>query len=55
MVLGEANANVYLSSRNVKGADVVTNNELSTYGILNAQSLVLLENAVAEIETNLSK
>ena len=39
-VLGESNNNVYLSSRNLKGAEVVTNSHLSTYEIMNANSLV---------------
>ena len=54
-VLGESNNNVYLSSRNLKGADVVTNSELSTYKIMNANSLVLFEGSLEGIETNLSK
>lgn len=54
-VLGDTNKNVYLSSRNLKGSSVVTTSELSTYAILNAKSLVLLEGAVDGIEANLSK
>lgn len=54
-VLGESNKNVYLSSRNLKASNVVTTNELSTYVILNAGSLVLLEGSLAGIEDNLSK
>ena len=54
-VLGESNKNVYLSSRNLKASSVVTTSELSTYAILNAKSLVLLEGAVDGIEANLSK
>jgi large subunit ribosomal protein L4 len=54
-VLGDSNKNVYLSSRNLKTSSVVTNSELSTYAILNAKSLVLLEGAVDGIEANLSK
>ena len=54
-VLGAANNNVYLSSRNLKSSSVVTNSELSTYTILNNNSLVLLEGAVEGIEANLSK
>ncbi len=54
-VLGELNNNVYLSSRNLKGTEVVTNSELSTYKILNANSLVLLESSLEGIEQNLSK
>ena len=54
-VLGELNKNVYLSSRNLKASNVVTSSELSTYAILNANSLVLLEGSVEGIVENLSK
>ena len=54
-VLGDSNKNVYLSSRNLKASSVVTTSELSTYAILNAKSLVLLEGALDGIEANLSK
>ena len=54
-VLGDSNKNVYLSSRNLKATSVVTNLELSTYAILNANNLVLLESSLEGIEENLSK
>ena len=54
-VLGASNNNVYLSSRNLQGSEVVTNSELSTYKILNASQVVLLEGALEGIESNLSK
>jgi large subunit ribosomal protein L4 len=54
-VLGDSNKNVYLSSRNLKASNVVTNSELSTYDILNANNLVLLEGSLEGIEDNLSK
>jgi len=54
-VLGASNNNVYLSSRNLKGSEVVTSSELSTYKILNANQVVLLEGALEGIVTNLSK
>ncbi len=54
-VLGDANKNVYLSSRNLKVSSVVTTSEISTYAILNAKTLVLLEGAIDGIEVNLSK
>jgi len=54
-VLGASNNNVYLSSRNFKGSEVVTNSELSTYKILNANKIVLLEGSLEGIESNLSK
>ncbi len=55
IVLGEQNINVYLSSRNLKGAEVVTNSELSTYKIMNANSVILTEGALEGIEANLTK
>ena len=54
-VLGETNNNVYLSSRNLKGSEVVMNSESSTYKILNANKLILLESSLEGIVTNLSK
>ncbi|MNE13094.1 50S ribosomal protein L4 [compost metagenome] len=54
-VLGESNKNVYLSSRNLKTSSVVSSSELSTYAILNANNLVLLEGSLEGIEENLSK
>ena len=54
-VLGESNNNVYLSSRNLKSSKVITNSELNTYSVLNANSLILLEGSLEGIEENLSK
>jgi len=54
-VLGDANKNVYLSSRNLQASNVVTSSELSTYAILNANNVVLLEGSLEAIEENLSK
>jgi large subunit ribosomal protein L4 len=54
-VLGAPNQKVYLSGRNLKATEVLTNDELNTYKIMNAQHLVLAESALAAIEANLSK
>jgi large subunit ribosomal protein L4 len=54
-VLGASNNNVYLSSRNFEGSEVIINSELSTYKILNANKLILLESSLEGIELNLSK
>ncbi len=54
-VLGDSNNGVYLSSRNLKRSEVITNTELSTYKILNANNIVLLEGALEGIEANLNK
>jgi large subunit ribosomal protein L4 len=55
IVLGGSNNNVYLSSRNFKGSEVITSSELSTYKIMNANKLILIESALEGIELNLSK
>lgn len=54
-VLGDSNNNVYLSSRNLKRSKVVTSSEISTYNLLDNQTLVLLEGSIEGIEANLSK
>ena len=54
-VFGASNNNVYLSSRNLKGSEVITYSEISTYKLLNADQLVLVESALEGIELNLSK
>ncbi len=54
-VLGDSNNGVYLSSRNLERSEVVTNSELSTYKILNANNIVLLEGSLEGIELNLNK
>ncbi len=55
IVLGGSNNNVYLSSRNFKGSEVVNTSELSTYKIMNANKVILIESALEGIESNLSK
>ena len=45
-VLPEENNNIYLSSRNVQGVEVITASELSTYKIMRASTLILVESAV---------
>jgi large subunit ribosomal protein L4 len=45
-VLAEQNKNIYLSSRNLQGVEVVIANELSTYRIMKASTLILAESAV---------
>ena len=54
-IMGTSNQNVYLSSRNLPSTEVVTNDEINTYRIMNAQHLVLDESALTAIEANLSK
>jgi len=54
-VLADSNNNVYLSSRNLKRSKVVNASELNTYGILNANKVVITEGSLEGINSNLSK
>ncbi|MEQ9297959.1 MAG: 50S ribosomal protein L4 [Cyclobacteriaceae bacterium] len=49
-VVNEASKNVVLSSRNLQKSKVVTVDQVNTYDVLNAESLVLSESAVEKIE-----
>jgi large subunit ribosomal protein L4 len=55
LVLPEENKNVFLSSRNLPKAKVVTVNDVNTYQLLNADHLVICEGSVSKLETILSK
>ena len=54
-VFDTSNINVYLSSRNFKGTEVITTSEMNTYSILNAKQLVISESSLLSINENLSK
>lgn len=53
-VLPEENTNVYLSSRNLKNSKVVNVSEINTYGVLNANKVVITEGSIDGINSNLS-
>lgn len=55
LVLPEVNKNVYLSSRNLPKAKVITVDSVNTYELLNADNLVLCEGSVSMLETLLLK
>lgn len=55
LVLPSEDKNVFLSSRNLPKAKVVTVNDVNTYQVLNADQLVLCEGSVSKLETILSK
>jgi large subunit ribosomal protein L4 len=50
IVLSEANKNLYLSSRNLQNLEIVTASELSTYKIMRAKKIVLVESSVAKMD-----
>jgi large subunit ribosomal protein L4 len=53
LVLGEANKNIYLSSRNLQGSKTVTLSELTTYDIINAKALIFAESSIDALEKTL--
>ncbi len=54
-VLDSSNKNVYLSSRNLKNANIISTSRLNTYNVLNANKVVFSETCIEEIESNFSK
>jgi len=50
LVLSDSNKNVYLSSRNLQGAKVVTASQINTYDLMNASSIILAEGSIEKIE-----
>jgi len=55
LVLPAANNNVYLSSRNIQKAKVITADQLNTYDVLNAGKLLLTAGSVKKLEEALAK
>lgn len=55
LLMPEVNKNVVLSSRNVPKSKVMVVEDVNTYELLNADSLVLCEGSVSKLETLLSK
>ena len=53
IVLPEQNNNIYLSSRNLQGVEVITVSDLNTYTIMKASTLVLTESAVDVLQSTL--
>jgi large subunit ribosomal protein L4 len=55
LVLGAANNNEYLSSRNLKKTKVITADQLNTYDVLNAGKLLLTAGALKTLEEAFAK
>jgi len=50
LVLQEPNKNIYLSSRNLKGAKTVVASELTTYDIMDAKTIIFVEGSIGVLE-----
>ncbi len=55
MVLPENNNNIYLSSRNLERVKVVTSSELTTYDVMHATNLVLVDATVEQLNAQLGR
>lgn len=55
LVLPETNKNVVLSGRNVKNAKVTTADQINTYDVMNADSVIFIESSVSKVENLLNK
>jgi large subunit ribosomal protein L4 len=55
LVLPVSDKNVVLSGRNVQNAKIITADQINTYDVLNADTLVILESSVEKIENTLLK
>ena len=54
LVLADVNDNVFLSGRNLQKANVVTATQITTYDVLNADKVLIIESAVSKIESLLN-
>lgn len=50
LIVDETNTNVYFSGRNLPKAKVISVNEMSTYDLLNADTLLLTESSLKKLE-----
>lgn len=50
-VLGDSNKNVYLSSRNLRGTNVVNATDINTYDVVNAEKVIIVKDSIEKIET----
>lgn len=53
-LLSEKNRNVYLASRNIKKAKVITVDEMSTYDLIHAERVILCESALDILKQRLN-
>lgn len=54
MVLPNHDQNIYLSAKNIPNAEVLIATDLNTYQILNANSLILVEDSISKIKETLN-
>ena len=55
LVLPEKNKNIVLAGRNIKNAKVTTADQINTYDVMNADSVLFIESSISKVETLLNK
>ena len=55
LILPEVNKNVVLSGRNIQNAKVTTADQINTYDLMHADSVIFVESAISKIENLLNK
>ena len=54
-ILPENNKNVVLSGRNIKKAKITTADQINTYDVMNADSIIFVESSVSKVENLLNR
>ncbi|MBL7857963.1 MAG: 50S ribosomal protein L4 [Cyclobacteriaceae bacterium] len=55
LVLSESNKNIVLSGRNIQNTKVTTADQINTYDVMNADSVIFVESSISKVENLLNK
>jgi large subunit ribosomal protein L4 len=55
LVLPEVNKNVVLSGRNIQNSKITTVDQINTYDVMNADSVIFVESSISKVENLLNK
>ena len=55
LILSEANKNVVLSGRNIQNTKITTADQINTYDLMNADSVIFVESSISKVENLLNK
>jgi large subunit ribosomal protein L4 len=55
LVLPDVNKNVVLSGRNIQNSKITTADQINTYDVMNADTIIFVESSISKIETLLNK
>ncbi|MCD9017245.1 50S ribosomal protein L4 [Parachryseolinea silvisoli] len=55
LVLPEVNKNVVLSGRNIQNTKITTADQINTYDVMNADSVIFVESSITKVENLLNK